>query len=265
MAKLLDGKAPARLVPSDQMRRAEGERIAYLLKVPTVYDRAPLARAVAQRGGKRWTKTDMLGAARDGLAMLLPEENDAATRGALEKQLDLYDETLNGFAKAWLAGRWEATDEETLKDLTAAMEKLGTIEAELLPLFDQIAAGYPRLASMIADDRAFPLIFGIEATKLFLLGWENRPESFARGPLGVPDDLLSALPDEHLIAIGGEIDRLRRPTEAERKNSDTPSSGPSAVTSSTAASTPPASNPSETTASSSPNSASTSSESIPAT
>ena len=54
----------------------------------------------------------------------------------------------------------------------------------------------------------------------------------------VPAELLERIPPLHLLAIGAEVERLLRPTEAERGNSDSPSPSPSAAASSMAANPP---------------------------
>ena len=60
MAKLLNPAVPERFVPPDQAARAPAAQIAYLLRVPTKYDRPAYDRAVRAQGAVYHSETAML-------------------------------------------------------------------------------------------------------------------------------------------------------------------------------------------------------------
>ncbi len=239
---LLDPKQPVRFTPADQAGRPEETRVVYLLKVPRLYDGAALDRAVAARGGRNHGALARLRSLRAGVKALLADDDEAVARDNLVARIDAYADELRAFGRALLAGEYDAageTEESTgPAKLAAALAAQAEHEAALAEVAELVREGYPLFARMVADEAVYPDILGIEAARLLLVGWENGPGEFRRGRAGVPDEVLEAIPPYHLVAIGAEVERLRRPSEAQRKNSASPSRSPAAPATSTAASAP---------------------------
>lgn len=72
MSRLLNPNDPQRLTPPGDEARA------YILRAPTVYDRALLRRACLARGARPWSELDMLAALAAGVRQLIGEDSDEA-------------------------------------------------------------------------------------------------------------------------------------------------------------------------------------------
>ena len=90
---------------------------------------------------------------------------------------------------------------------------------------------------MLADNEVAPLLRGIEAARLFLVGWENLPGEVKRGLRGADDATLARVPRDAFPGIAAFVEGLLRPTETEAGNSGSPSGGASAAPRSPAAKT----------------------------
>lgn len=178
---------------------------AYRLKIPTVYDRAALRRAVAARGGRRRHGLDLLALLRADLKMLLAEHPDAQAG---------FDALLDASAAAWDALRLATTPDE----IEGAFAALGLADAALAPIAAKVAEAGGPYAAALGDNAAWPLLWGAECARRMVLGWTDWPGECRRDHDGLTDAALAAIPDRHLIAIGEEVERLARPTAGEEKN-----------------------------------------------
>ena len=242
MALLLDPKTPVRFVPADEQMRPEHKRVVYLLKAPTVWDRIKLDEEVAKRGGRRVAELDVYRTLRAGIERIYGE-TDSSVRAATLEQIDELIAARTAFVRKLLGDGYDFETEAGRQAFDADQSAHQARAAALAPVEEIVLAAYPRYARMAADFATYPLYRGYAAARLLLVGWENGPAEFSRGPLGVADELLELIPEHHAAAIGAEADRLLRPTEAERKNSASPSPGaeipaPSTAENSTTPTTP---------------------------
>lgn len=212
---LVDPKDRTLLVPLDQLGRPEPEQIGYWLKPPRLYDRVRLDRALAARGARRVGLMLLVQLMREGVEQAVRPEDPAAADAAREA-LDLYEARLRDYAV-----RLQAADPEDAAgrvELMAASAQMVEAAAALRPLEDAIADLHPPYAAARGDMQVYQTIRGLECARMFLTGWQGRPEAFRREVQGVPDDLLQLLPLGHVQEIGEQVDRMFRPTEQARKN-----------------------------------------------
>jgi hypothetical protein len=205
-----DPAEPVRFQPRD-------DGPTYLLRVPKVLDRAKYGHAVRAAGGQRWYVIDLAQTARAGIEALLAGEENATERGNLVAEVDAYTAGIKAAAAAWQADRCEPK----AKALAEAFQMSPVLEET----WNRVAGVYEPLAARMADNETYPLIAGLVAARLFLMGWEGLETPFRRGLAGVPDEVLDTIPSGDLIAIGQRIAELLEPTEARAKNSGSPSSG----------------------------------------
>ncbi len=228
MTILLNPAEPVRFVAPGQEKTPEAERIVYLLKAPTVWDRIAHERALSERGIRRHTVLDLLTRARHVAGKAL-EARPGSARQSVLQGLDDYEAALRKLA---------ASGHLPEKAQMAAVDALLQIETAMAGVFDLIAHHDPVFATMRADNLVYAEASGIAAAQRFLTGWQNLPLAFSATAEGIDPALLLRLPREHVIAIGREVERLLLPSETERKNSFSPSSGGNGRTGSTAGKTP---------------------------
>ena len=210
---------PVRLVPEGQDGLAEEKRVAYLLKVPGVYDRAAYRRQVKSRGVRLHLPADLRAAMRADIAA-------AREAGAFgEDEARAAAETVDAFEAA-VDGDEEAVPEDlrlAFDDFEAALRRLGGAYARRL-----------------AESEHFFEISMIEGVRQFVVGWENVAAPFERRePDGLTEAALGAIPDEHMRAIDARLTDLMGLGGDGEKNSGSPSPGSSAPTDSPTASSSP--------------------------
>jgi len=222
---------PARFTPPGEEEKPEAERTVYVLRTPTLYDEARLARAIKAQGARPIGRLDLLPVLKAGVGELLAGAGDAALRAEFEAAIDAHGEEIRAALKAG--------GEATIAALT------GPGAGRIAEIANVVRRGYPAFAEAEADADFAWAVQPVEAARLLLVGWENGPAPFARGPTGLADDLLALLPPEHLEGIGWFAMALLRPSEGQAKNSDSPPPGASSETpDSAAARTPPPKAPS---------------------
>jgi hypothetical protein len=210
MAKLINGRRQI-YEPPGQDEVADDARVRFHIRPPSVYDRARHHRATARLGATLPANAVLFARAREALAEIFgPDDPD---RLALEAAI----------------GRLDDGD-----PLPADRDDYDRLEQQLIRHDD----GY---AGLVAD-RAFWLeVAPLEAVRLFVTGWDNLSPPYRAGPEGVHADVLAELAREHpdRVALAGfHILSLMRPSEAEAKNSASPSGGDRDPATSPAASTP---------------------------
>lgn len=230
MATLLDPKTPARLVLDERAGKA------LLFKVPTVVDGPLYERAVIAAGGKRWSLTQRIHALADGVNAILEGEEHAAERLPIVAELQALE--LQAAEVIAQARTVQGLDDE---QRVSWLVRLSEIEssARLAEIEAVVAPRYPRYNALLADNQVYSMIRGIAAAKLFLVGWEGIKAPVERTLEGVSESTLAHIPRRRFAEIGAFVDGMLAPTEDEAGNSESPSPGLSAATTSTAASKPP--------------------------
>lgn len=213
MAKLLNTGERVPHTPADQLELEEGARKVYFLRAPSLYDRAKLDRAMRARGAVHWSEAQLLECMREGVAAILPDPADPG-RQAAEAAIGNYrDRLLEDPAAALVAG-------------DTAVGALGDI----------LRRHWDKYAAMEADRAFWWEVLGVEACRLFLTRVDHLvgDEGVDYGHAGPADDDLMVIPPGHRLELGLKVLDMTRPTEAESKNSGSPSPGPRGGKSSTA-------------------------------
>ncbi len=224
MTSMLKPGETVLLTPASEAAKPETERITYHLRAPTLYDRIKLLSAVETHGGRHHSPLALVAALKREVAAVM-EASPAKRRGRVLGLIDAHRERLEGFYARLRDGVLDLTGTE---GQAAFMEALGEAEAgaDTLAAIEhqarQLGGNY---AVLTAENAVYAQVFGIEAARLFLTGWDNLGTIFARDESGVAETALMAVPAEHFIEIGAKVRALLAPTEAEVKNSDGPQSG----------------------------------------
>lgn len=236
---IAEPKDTFRCEPPGEDRKPEDKRVAYILRVPRVHDRAAIRRAASARGARQWGRLDLARQVRAEAAEVLAE-SDAETRARVLAACDTGIAAIEAFAEQILSGAFEFDTEDGRRAWIEAAEACDQKVAPMIPIQEEIFALGGRYAGMAADNEVFPQILGIEAARLLLVGWRNRKGKIARaGFKGVSEDTLASIPADHLQTIGARYLEAERPTEREAKNSASPSAGASEAPTSRAARTAP--------------------------
>lgn len=206
----------------------EASRRSYVLRTPLVLDRARLERETVAAGGRRVGIFDTIAELRAAALEVL--DADDPDRAAMLTAIDAYRARILAAAEAVQGSRGDDREaalrqwSETISD--PAMNAL-TID---------MRRHWPRLRELEADALVYPLIRGTVAARLFLVDWRGFEGRLRRDARGVHDESIAAIPEAHLVGIGGFVESLFGPTETERKNSASPHGGGSATEPSPAAS-----------------------------
>jgi len=211
--------APVRMEPTGQDDVDEDKRVAYLVKVPSVYDRAAYRRQVKARGARLFMPAEMRQSMRTDVAAA----NDA---GAFSKdEARAANATIDAFEAALAARDGDADTAVPDKLLQAFMD------------FEESVRGLGgEYAGRLAENEYYLEIAMIEAVRMFVVGWENVDADFKRvEPVGLSENSLQAISDDHLRQIDGKVGALMAPGGTAEKNLNSPSPGPSGPATSQAA------------------------------
>jgi len=209
---------PVRFVPAGQDELPEEQRVVYLLKVPTVWDRISFESQLAARGARQYSLAALIARARGIYAGM-----ESGGPAEVVAMLDDFAAFLREMAAT--IRKHDASTEEGQNAILDQSRRLGEFDATLAPFFDAVAEIDPVYARMRADNVAYPMIAAAVAAKKFILGWENLPVEFRRGSDGLPDDLLGRIPEGDMLQVSARLKDLLRPSETSLKNSVSPSSG----------------------------------------
>lgn len=184
---------------------------AYLLKVPTVYERARYRQQLAAHGARRHGTAALAAELRRGIEAVMAGDDVAEARAALLAAVDAgqaaFDQALALVAQGDDAAVAEAWDAAVAHD-----RKLEVLAAA-------VHDGHEPYRAMLADNQVYWQVAGLVAAKLFLAGWEGIDVPFRRNTQGVvPDELLAVIPEAHLPVISRELEGLLAPGEARAKN-----------------------------------------------
>jgi len=229
------------LKPGDTVElRPNGEKTkpVYELRAPLVYDRVDFEAALSQRGARHHGIYGLLRAMRRDVESNLIEAEDDERRRLIE-QIDRTRAAYEAFGalaqeKASNPGADDAAIVATAKALEAAWNAATAEDEELAGVAALLRTAGGRYAAACVETTRYDAAYGIEAARIFLVGWEGPPLPFARGKQGVSDSLLALVPPAHLQAIGARVKALLAPDEETVKNSAGPSPGASGRKPSTA-------------------------------
>lgn len=221
------------------MAPADGSGITYRIRVPSKRDRIRFQHALTASGVRQHSDAKLLGRVQAVLRALEAEAPEEAASGlaAVEawiaardvadllpvevRQAALVAAFMARSGFAWSPEGLDERDPEEASAILALVEaaaRLGEVEAA-------VASGDDRFARMVADNEAWRPLYNMTAAAMFLAGWDGLDAPFRRGRDGVPDELLEALPDAHVGAIGDRVAELIALAENDAKNSPSPSSG----------------------------------------
>jgi hypothetical protein len=170
----------------------------YLVSPATRRQRIAFRRALTAAGARYPSDLALMAALREGIAALLP----AAELGPLLALID---------------GAEAITKAGEILD-PAARANLEEIERA-------VAESDPRYRALLADRSAWLEIAPLTAASMFLVGRAGEAPLPRRGGI-VPDEVLEALPEADIDAIGFKALALMSPTKDEEKNSASPASPP---------------------------------------
>lgn len=238
MALVVTTRSPVRYVPDGQDRLPEGERVAYLLRVPSRLDRARFRREVRALGARAVGQAELRDAARSAVGAMLPDDADAGVRAERLAAIDESADAWSRFFRRHDAQRErrslgvDPAEDEARREAVEAEEDAAAIRT-FDELIDLLRRHSPAVAALLADIDYWQDVSALVAVRLFLEGWENRAADFRRGADGLlPEDLLNGIPEADLRGLDGKIGELMRLSEAEAKNSASPSPGSSSPASS---------------------------------
>lgn len=208
MPLLVSGRAPVRFQPP-------GSDCVYLIQVPTPYSWANLVRAVRARRAVLHSTYEMARCLGQGVRALWPGEDAAAERTARLADIDAYLAALDTITAARVP-----TGEVEAAEYQRRAERFGEIGNEVRRDFEP-------LALLEADNEFHTEIQALAAVRLHLLGVETEGASvtFPQSSDGITEEALATLPPAHIYGIWRRLSQLRHLTEAERKNSGSPSPG----------------------------------------
>jgi len=187
--------------------------ISYLIQPPTRMTKARWRRDVEAAGAFQHGRDELVETLKRGLVEVVAERQHG-------HWLALIDEWDAGW-RAWMDLRQKLDAEAA--DVTAARERFEGLSARMLDFENQMKAGYPPYARLLADNSYWLMVAPPLAARHFLVGWENVGLPFERVGGLVPEALLDKLdsirpgdwPDIGWIAMG-----LSAVTAADEKNSE---------------------------------------------
>ena len=258
---LHDPKSTISFKPDENL----GSNVTYFLRTPTVVDRVKYRHAVAAEGGRNWSQLQMLEALEEGLRRILSEPEDKERLDNYVQEVRSYREMISAVIDEYRQESLEIKGHENEGDqvelIRILVDRLNPPQI-IVDIEQVVIDHYPPYAAKLADQSVYHEYAGLVAARMFLVGWEGLEEEFKRQRNGVPDHVLSYIPTAHLIAIGGEVQRLMEPGVSRLKNFQSRSGGRGDPDRSNGTETPPETDPSQTTTGSAQNSESMNSESI---
>jgi len=237
MAKILAAGEAVTWEPPGQVGRAAEAKVRYRLAVPTVRSRLAFRRRCAELGGRQVRPRQIVDEILIVLRGLAVEGEDAEVR---DRHLATVEELVaewDGFGARAAGGDFDG--EDGVAALQADIAARAPLEAEVEAIGRALAQSDDGLASLYAAAQTYADVAGIAAAETFLLGWEGLPMPFRRAGERIPDSVLLAVPEIHLVLLGQHVETLFAPSEAQAKNSGSLSSSPSGDSSSSPTGTAP--------------------------
>ena len=89
---------------------------------------------------------------------------------------------------------------------------------------------HARYRELLAVEAALPSYWGLAGARLLVMDWEGLDMPCRRGPAGLDDASLNAIPERDLIRIGTRLQQMTELSRSQKKASPSPSGGASAGT-----------------------------------
>lgn len=199
----------------------------YQLKPATVTERTRWRRAVAAAGGRQHGVVGLLNSLATGVKVLMAD-SPAEVRDALLAKIEAQKDRVLAFYQA--AVSYPAAIGENPSDAEKALQQefaetgiaMNEGDAGLAVIVAEVSAFFPAYPQMVADEATYWEFSGIEACRMFLVGWEGFELPLARGIGGVSDECLAEIPETHFTQIGKAFENLTKITPQQRKNSNSP-------------------------------------------
>ena len=251
--------------PTDvhRLQPDEGSPVAYNLRIPSILDRVKFRHAVRTEGAKQWSQIQMLGVLEDGLKQIMTEPEDHAVRDEHLGVIAEYRARVMAAVDEYrdIPAFGDDDQEAQVKFMNDLVERMRPPPV-LLEIERVVADHYIPYARMVADREVYQQLAGLIAARQFLVGWEGIDAPFKRTRLGVPDEVLGAIPSRHLIVIGTQIQELLEPSMERLRPLASRSGSEPDQPASNGTETPPERIPSKKTRGTAPSSESKDSESI---
>jgi hypothetical protein len=231
--------------PADQDAVPAAKRITYYLRVPSVYDRVALRRALAERQARLHSPIELLNALRRGVEEIMAD-HPAARRDFLLAAIDEQIVRQSGFIEAMGSKAFDLETDAGRDGFAAALTEIGKGGEALREIEGHVARGYPPYAALLGDNEVFWVCAGVEGARLLLEDCDGLP-GFRRTRMGVDETFLASMPEHHFVAIAMRVQQLLSPSEDDAKNSGSPSGSSSEAAISKASKTRPRKTRSKTT------------------
>jgi hypothetical protein len=187
--------------------RVPVEEITYLVSVPSLLARAAYRRDVQSLGAVYHSDASMLNTLRDGIRACVVENQQAA----LVEIVNSYE--LESEKATDLGDDISEAEQESLDDLR---DRMTDIEQFMQREYDEYNA-------MSADRGYWLSVAPIVAFRHFVKGWEGSELRYKeRGGL-LCEEMMNAIPPEHIDIVGWKAITLMSPTGGQEKNSESQS------------------------------------------
>jgi hypothetical protein len=199
----------------------------YQLKPPTVAERTRWRRAIAAAGGRQHGTIGILDALAKGVLVVMQDSPDDARQGCLNK-IYAQKDRVGAFYNMALdlpvtpPADWTEDDKARHQAFVDAGRAMNEGSADLAIIVAEVSAAYPAYCQIVADDAIYWETAGIEAVRMFLVGWEGFDAELTRGAAGVAEESLGLIPEQHLREIGQAFESLAKVGPQQRKNSPSP-------------------------------------------
>lgn len=208
MTVLVDPKQPEAITVGDR---------EYLMRPATVAERTRWRRAIAASGGRQHGPLALLNCLAAGVRSLM-KNSPAPVRDAVLAKIDA--QRVNVVAFFGAAQKVAIDGGDMKQEFLEAGRLMNEGDAGLAVVIAEVSANYPAYAQMVADEETYWPISGIEALRMFCVGWKNKGAEMPceRGAAGMTDDSLAEIPEGDLMAIGQGYENLIRVSPQKRKN-----------------------------------------------
>jgi len=203
----------------------------YIIEPPTVFTRSEWNRALMNIGARQVTSVDLLAVLRRGIREVVDEDQ----REELLTFVQEFEDSSQGLDEQVTSAR-QIIDEhgedsdlgkEATRALVEAIDRHSDLVGRMDDLEGQMRTMYPPYARKLGDQTFWMENAPIIAAQLYLKAGENTDVEITRERGRVPNEIIDALPRNHIREIGWHAVRLMFPNEDDAKNSARPSSSAS--------------------------------------
>lgn len=197
----------------------------YLLKTPTLLDKAKLDRSVTAHGARFVSFQELMVGLRQAATALLDEGPLTALLPTLDEFERMVTQPPEAAATVTEAASDATTDDAAVPDpaaeaaLSAELSRRAEVSAQVAAFEAQAQTAVPAYAQLLADREFWWTIARTEAARHLLIGWEHVEVPFTRGRDGVLSiDALSALDPAHVFEVGLKARELLTVSPRQRGN-----------------------------------------------